>query len=164
MKAIVYTSNTGFTARYAKMLGEETGLPVVELAQANTLEKGTPVIYMGWLFAGTIKGYAKAAKRFDVKAVVGVGMCETGTLLEEARKTNRLPEALPLFTVQGGMDHSKLRGVNKFMINTLIKVMSGQKNPSEDDKKKLALIREGGDHVCKENLTQVLQWFGEQEA
>ena len=26
--AIVYTSNTGYTAQYAKLLGEKTGLPV----------------------------------------------------------------------------------------------------------------------------------------
>lgn len=28
MKAIVYTSNTGTTAEYAKLIGEKTGLPV----------------------------------------------------------------------------------------------------------------------------------------
>ena len=31
MKAIVYTSNTGSTARYAAMLGQETGLPVYSM-------------------------------------------------------------------------------------------------------------------------------------
>lgn len=162
MKAIVYTSNTGFTARYAKMPGEKTGLPVLELERIKELEKGTPVLYMGWLFANMVKGYPKAAKYLDVQAVVGVGMCETDTLLEDVRKTNRLGD-LPLFTVQGGMDHSKLKGINRFMINTLIKAMSGQKNPSEDDKKKLALIREGGDYVREENLAQVLAWMEVQQ-
>jgi len=162
LKAIVYTSNTGFTARYAKMLGEKTGLPVLELERMKELEKGTSVVYMGWLFASMVKGYPKAAKYLDVQAVVGVGMCETGTLLEDVRKTNHLGD-LPLFTVQGGMDHSKLKGINRFMINTLIKVMSRQKNPSEDDKKKLALIREGGDYVREENLAQVLAWMEAQQ-
>lgn len=164
MKAIIYTSNTGFTARYASMLAEATGLPVYELETARKqLPKGTPVIYMGWLFASMVKGYATAAKRWDIKAVVGVGMCETGTLLEDVRKVNRLGE-LPLFTVQGGMDHGKLKGINRFMIQTLIKVMSKQKNPSADDQKKLALIQEGGDYVSRENLSEFLQWFGEQKA
>ena len=36
--AIVYTSNTGFTARYAKALGERTGLPVLELNTALLAE------------------------------------------------------------------------------------------------------------------------------
>ena len=33
--AIVYTSNTGFTAEYASLLGGETGLPVYALEDAK---------------------------------------------------------------------------------------------------------------------------------
>ena len=32
--AVVYTSNTGYTAQYASLLGGETGLPVYSLAEA----------------------------------------------------------------------------------------------------------------------------------
>ena len=34
MKAIVYTSNAGHTAAYAKLLGDKTGLPVYALEEA----------------------------------------------------------------------------------------------------------------------------------
>lgn len=34
-KAIVYTSNTGYTEEYARLLGEETGLPVYSLKDAS---------------------------------------------------------------------------------------------------------------------------------
>ena len=165
MKAIVYTSNTGYTARYAKMLGEITALPVYELdAACKMLEKGTSIIYLGWLFASMVKGYDKASKRFAVKLLCGVGMCETGTLLEEVRKANRLPADLPLFTLQGGMDHGRLRGINKFMIRTLIRVMSAAKSPTENDKRKLQLIRDGGDYVSQENLAGVISWLKDKEA
>lgn len=33
--AIVYTSNTGFTEQYARLLGEKTGLPVYPLSEAE---------------------------------------------------------------------------------------------------------------------------------
>ena len=33
--SIVYTSNTGYTAEYARLLGEKTGLPVYSLAEAE---------------------------------------------------------------------------------------------------------------------------------
>ena len=33
VNAIVYTSNTGYTARYAGLLGKRTGLPVYSLAE-----------------------------------------------------------------------------------------------------------------------------------
>lgn len=63
MNAIVYTSNTGHIAQYAKLLGEKTGLLVYELSTAlKKLEKGTSVIYLGWLFANSVKGYKKAVK------------------------------------------------------------------------------------------------------
>ena len=162
MKAIVYTSNTGFTARYAAMLGQKTGLPVFELAEAyKKLPKKTPIIYLGWLFASAVKGYRKAADRFQVKALVGVGLCQTGTLIEDVIKVNEPAEGVPVFTVQGGMDHSKLKGINKFMINMLIKMMSKAKNPSVEDQMKLELIRTGGDLVREENLEAVLRWYNE---
>ena len=128
MNAIVYTSNTGFTARYAQMLGQKTGLPVLELKKAcKELKRGTPIIYMGWLFASSVKGYRKAAEQFQVDALCGVGLCETGTLLDDVRKVNDVPAGMPVFTLQGGMDHSKLRGFHKFMIKMLIKMMKRAK-------------------------------------
>ena len=63
MKAIVYTSSTGHTTEYAKILGEKTGLPVYALNEAlKQLSNGIEIIYLGWLFANGIKGYKKAAK------------------------------------------------------------------------------------------------------
>ena len=58
---IVYTSNTGYTEKYAKLLGEQLGLPVFSAEQADSLPEGTEVLYLGWLMAGVVKGYKKAA-------------------------------------------------------------------------------------------------------
>ena len=43
-EAIVYTSNTGFTKRYADMLSEITGLKVYDLADNKELAENTPII------------------------------------------------------------------------------------------------------------------------
>ena len=72
-EAIVYTSCTGNTRRYAYMLGKAANLPVLDLKEAN-LAPNTPVIYLGWLMAGGVKGLKQARKRFDVRAVCAVGM------------------------------------------------------------------------------------------
>ena len=46
--AIVYTSNTGHTRKYALLLGEQIGLPVYSLDEANAqLSEGSPAIYLG---------------------------------------------------------------------------------------------------------------------
>ena len=36
ISAIVYTSNSGYTAEYARLLGRATGLPVNDLRQVHT--------------------------------------------------------------------------------------------------------------------------------
>lgn len=159
-QAIIYTSNTGHTMQYARLLGEKTGLPVYELSEAKTqVAKDTDVIYLGWLMASMVKGYSKAIKQYKISAVCGVGLCDTGSLLEEVRKNNNIPTETPVFTLQGGMDHSKLRGMNKFMINMLTKSMASKENRTEDEEKMLTLLQKGGNYVCEENLQEVLKWY-----
>ena len=162
-KAIIYTSNTGHTARYAKLLGSKTGLPFYTMKEAaKHLNKGDSVIYMGWLMASAVKDYKKAAKRYQIDAVCGVGLGPTGYQMEEVRKANAFPEELPLFTLQGGMDMNKLRGMNKIMIKMLLKVMLAKTEKTEEDKGMIYLLQKGGDYVSEENLAAVTEWFEKQ--
>ena len=157
---IVYTSLTGFTARYAAMLAEKTNLPALPLADAlSRLPQGTPVIYMGWLMAGSVKDCKKAARHFAIQAVVGVGLGDTGAQDEAARKACKLPAEVPVFTVQGGMDHQKLQGGYKVGINILTKVMSAKKNRTPDEDRMVALLQQGGDFVHETHLAAVLDWL-----
>ena len=158
MHAIVYTSNTGHTAAYARLLGEKTGLPVYE-AGDKTLAKGTPVLYLGWLFANTVKGYKKAAKRFRVEAVCAVGLCDTGTAIPDVRKANGMPDSLPLFTLQGGMDKTKLRGINKFMIKMLTKAIGSKQDKTADDERMLYLLENDQNYVSEDHLAAFIAWY-----
>ena len=163
MKAIVYTSNTGHTAEYSKMLGAKIGLPVYALNEAaKKLQKGTEIIYLGWLFANNIKGYKKATKKYKVSAICAVGLCDTGTAVAEVRKANSISEETPLFTIQGGMDKTKLRGINKFMINMFTKVLSSRKKRTENDERMLELLTHDKNYVSEENITAFMKWFNEQ--
>ena len=64
MDAIVYTSNTGSTQEYADLFSKKTGLPAFSLREAEKkLPSGSEIIYMGWLAAGSVKGFGKAAKK-----------------------------------------------------------------------------------------------------
>lgn len=116
--AIVYTSNTGHTRRYSLLLGDQLGLPVYSLDEAKSqLSDGWPVICLGRIHASRVKGYSKSASRFSVCAVCGVGLCDNGMLIYEVRKAPSIPEGIPLFTLQGGFDLRKLKGVDKLMIS-----------------------------------------------
>ena len=162
--AIVYTSNTGFTAEYASLLGGETGLPVYALEDAKkSLPQNSPILYLGWLAAGKVQGYNKAVTNFDIQALCAVGMGKSGSQLEDVKKTNNLPEGLPLFTLQGGFDLKKLRGVYKLMMSVMSKMVAkklaakSERTPDEEDT--LDLFQNGGSRVSLENLKPVLEWY-----
>ena len=56
MNAIIYTTNTGSTEHYAKLLAQKTGLPVYSLAEAKKrVFAGAEVIYLGWIMAGSVR-------------------------------------------------------------------------------------------------------------
>ena len=160
--AIVYTSGTGHTRQYALLLSEQIGLPAYSLEEAGSqLFGGSPVIYLGWIHASHVKGYSKAEKRFSLRAVCGVGLCDTGTLLPEVRKATSVPEDIPLFTLQGGIDRSRLKGMDKLLISMLAKGLASQKQRSAQDDRMLELLGKDESYVSTENLVEVFQWYME---
>ena len=162
--AIVYTSNTGYTAEYARLLGQGTGLPVYALSEAaEKLNSGEAILYLGWLMAGKVQGYGKAAKRYSICAVCGVGMGATGSQMEDVRKTNALPASLPLFTLQGGFDMAKLHGIYKFMMTVIAKTtgkrFAAKADRTAEEDHMLELLTHGGSCVREEHLKDVLAWY-----
>lgn len=164
IQAILYTSNAGHTKAYAELLGQEISIPVYELSEAmHTLAKGTEIIYLGWLMAGVIKGYKKACRHFDIKALCGVGMAANGSQLTDIHKANAVPAGLPLFTLQGGFELDKLHGVYKLMMSTMQKTagkgLADKKDRTPEEDEMLSLLQNGGNLVVKENLCDVLAWY-----
>ena len=164
MNAIIYTTNTGSTERYAKLLAQETGLSAYSLTEAQkAVPTGTEVIYLGWIAAGAVKGYAKAAKHYRVKAVCAVGMGQTGTQTESVRKKAAVPASIPLFTLQGNFNVKKLHGIYRPMMEIMVKTagksLAAKKDrtPEEDDM--LSMMLHGGERVKIENLSAVLDWY-----
>ena len=168
MDAIIYTTNTGSTERYAKLLAQETGLPAYSLADAkDVVSEDTEIIYFGWISAGAIKGYAKAAKRYHIRAVCAVGMGKTGTQVESVRKKTAVPVNIPLFTLQGNFNVKKLHGIYRSMMEIMVKTagksLAAKKDraPEEDDM--LSMMLHGGERVRIENLSAVFDWYNAQQ-
>ena len=160
MRAIVFTSNAGHTKAYAEILAKETGLPVYSLSEAKEkLTQGTELVYLGWLFANSVKDYTKCKKRYKISAVCAVGLCDTGTAVDAVRKRNKIPQDIPLFTMQGGMDKTKLNKGYLFGINMLIKAVAKRKNPTEDDKRMLRLLCNDKNYVSTENTADFMAWY-----
>lgn len=167
MNAIVYTTNTGSTKRYAELLARETGLPSYSMAEAErSVPTGAEIIYLGWIMAGSVKGYA-AAKRWSVRAVCAVGMGRTGAQTDSVRKKSAIPASIPVFTLQGNFDVKKLRGVYRLMMELMVKTAGKSlaakpdRTPEENDM--LDMMLHGGQRVGIENLRAVLDWYGAQK-
>ena len=167
MNAIIYTTNTGSTERYAELLAQKTGLPVYSLAEAKKrVFAEAEVIYLGWIMAGSVKGYAEAAKRYRVRAICAVGMGQTGTQTDSVRKKSGIPADIPLFTLQGNFDVKKLHGVYRPMMEIMVKTAGkglaekSDRTPEEDDM--LDMMLHGGERVKEENLSTVLDWYSAQ--
>ena len=159
---IVYTSNAGHTAAYASLLGGKLNCPVYSLQEAHgKLQAGEEIIYLGWLFANTVKGYKKAAGKYRIAAVCAVGLCDTGTALDDVRRVNKIPEEIALFTMQGGMNKAELRGINRFMIRMLIKMIEKKQDKTEDDRRMLYLLHNDQNYVSEENTAAFMAWYAE---
>ena len=113
--------------------------------------------------AGKVQGYAKASARYHVAAVCGVCMGATGSQIEDVRKTNAIGSELPVFTLQGGFDMAKLRGVYKLMMKVMAKTVGKKlaekkvRTPEEDEM--LELMVHGGSRVREEYLTEIVDWY-----
>ena len=168
MNAIIYTTNTGSTEHYAKLLAQKTGLPAYSLTDAkDAVSEGAEVIYLGWIMAGSVKGYANAVKLYRIRAVCAVGIGQTGTQTESVRKKSAVPAAIPLFTLQGNFNVKKLHGVYRLMMEIMVKAagksLAAKKDrtPAEDDM--LDMMLHGGERVKAENLSAVLDWYNTQQ-
>ena len=133
MKAIVYESHAGHTRAYACLIGEKTDLPVYSLQEAaEKLEKGTEVLFMGWLMAGILKGFRKARRRYQIRAVCAVGMGHhTPAAAEKIARQNGAGK-LPVFLIRGGLDMAKLSPVYRMMMNKLLSVLEKKKEKTEE--------------------------------
>ena len=118
---------------------------------------------MGWLMAGTVKGYKPAVRRYRIRAVGAVGMAATGTNTDQVRKSNHLPEKIPVFTLQGGYDSSRLNPVHKAMMKMVEKMfvqkLEDKLDRSPEEDAMLDMLLHGGDYVREENLAELLQWY-----
>ncbi|WP_319379377.1 hypothetical protein [uncultured Methanocorpusculum sp.] len=160
MKAIVYESNTGFTQRYALMLSEKTGLPAYLLENAKIeLHKGDEIFFLGWVCAGKISGYAKAAKIYSVKGTAAVGiMYLDETTIPQLRENNKIND-LPLFFLRGGVALDKLSAIKRKLLTMIANNMERAGPKNEGERAVIDILRIGGDFVRPENLNEIVEFI-----
>lgn len=164
MRAILYRSNAGHTREYAQIFGQKTGLPVYDADEAaNKLKNGNEIIFFGWVRAGEITGYEKFKKRYAIKAVCAVGMSvPSEKTAEELRNKHHITDA-ELFYLQGGFDIRRLRGIYKFMMKNMMKMIkseiSKKEEKTKEDEAYLEMVKTGKNYVNEDNLRPISEWY-----
>lgn len=160
---VIYTSNTGYTEQYAKMLAKALDTFAYSLDRVPECHRGKDCIYMGWLMAGGIKGYKKAKKLFKVRAVVGVGMGpDNPSLVPGFRESMKIKSKVAVFYLQGGFDLDRLKGPYKLIMKLKIKEIAGRlgtktdRTPAED--LTLAMTMGAASAVDEKNLAPIIAW------
>ena len=156
---IVYESKTGFTKKYAMMLGKKTGYQVYSVKELSKVKKTDEVIFLGWMKVGKIQGLKKV-KNYKVKAVCGSG---TGRIAEPNEETviqrNKI-EGVPFFYLRGGCHPLKeMKGFDKLMLSMFVKALKNSKDKDESRIEAISIIENGYDGVKEENLKPVLDWL-----
>lgn len=161
---IVYTSNTGHTEQYAKLLAGKLSLPAYALDSFPEQAAGSDAIYLGWMMAGSVVGYNKAKKKCNIKCVVAVGMSKLQQPeIDAMHEKMGLSPAVPLFQLQGGYDINKLSGPYKLIMSVKGKEIRSKLEAkgqlSETDKAMYDMVTKGYSAVREANLDPVAAWF-----
>ncbi len=156
---IVFASKTGFTKRYAYILGAKTGLKVFPVKELSKVHPGEEIIFLGWMKVGKIQGFDKLAKH-KVRAVCGSG---TGRTAEPDTQTviarNKI-EGIPFFYLRGGcFPLREIKGLDKIMLSMFVKVLKRRQDKDEKQEEAISIIVNGFDGVKEENLQPVLEWL-----
>lgn len=131
MKAqITYGTVYGSTERYAKKLGELTGLPVTNYEEVTNLDQTELLIHFGGLHAGGVLGLKKMAALLPKEAtllLVTVGLVDV-TDTDNITMTRKMVKIqLPkeryheenLFHLRGAIDYERLTPKHRAIMNSL---------------------------------------------
>jgi menaquinone-dependent protoporphyrinogen IX oxidase len=142
---IIYTSQTGFTKRYAEWIAEKSNADIFELKEAQKKEASffdtyDAVIYAGWCMAGKVVKsnwfFDKAASLKGKKlAVVAVGASPNeNPQVDEAMAallTAEQKQYIKVFYCQGGINYDKMKLPSKLAMKMFASSLKKSKDPKQ---------------------------------
>ncbi len=145
---IIYTSQTGFTKRYAEWLAERMSGDLLELKaaqkkNADFFENYDAICYGGWAMAGNIvkgKWFLEKAVNWKNKrlAMFCVGGSpndnpDVDVFLQNAL-TDEQKKYIKVFYCQGGFNYDKMKPQYKLAMKLFVSTLKNKKNATEKEK------------------------------
>ncbi len=145
---IIYTSQTGFTKKYAEWLAQKTGGDMLELKEAQKKDDAffasyEASVYGGWVMAASVvkvKWFLdKAASWKDKKlAIYCVGGSPNDNpdvevmldkLLDQEQR-----EYIKAFYCQGGFNYERMNAPSRLAMKMFVSALKKKKDPTEEEK------------------------------
>lgn len=165
--AIIYTSQTGFTKRYAQWIAEAADADLFELSDAKKKKLSTyeAIVFGGWACAGSISKLSwfksNMDKWTDKKLIVFcVGGSPADTPDIEAAVKKNFTEAelkrVDVFYCPGGFNYEKMSLPSKLMMKMFVKALKAKKDKTEAEKEMIKYISSSYDISDKRYIEAVL--------
>lgn len=156
---IIYSSQTGFTKRYAEWIAKELDGEILPLKEAKNkpdsyFEVFDAIVYGGWNMGGKIVDadwfFSKASGWKQKKLAVycvgaspvenpGVEKVLSDLLTEEQKKY------IKAFYCPGGLDYAKMKLPSKLMLKALSSMLNKKKDATEEEKKMAEMLSKSYD-------------------
>ena len=145
---IIYTSQTGFTKKYAEWLAQKTDGDMLELKEAQKKDDAffagyEAIVYGGWVMAASVvkvKWFLnKAASWKDKKlAVFCVGGSPNDNPDIEGMLKNMMTdeqrEYIKAFYCQGGFNYERMNAPSRLAMKMFVSALKKKKDPTEEEK------------------------------
>ncbi len=172
---IIYTSQTGFTKRYAEWIAEKTNGDLLDLKNAKKksddfFKEYDAICYGGWTMAGSIvkiKWFlGKAEKLKDKRLAV---FCTGGspnespdieTMLQKAL-TEEQRKYIKAFYCQGGFNYENMKAPSRMAMKMFVSALKKKKDATEKERIMAEKMASSYDFSDKKFIEPIVAYLGE---
>lgn len=169
---IIYSSQTGFTKRYADWIGEELDAEVITLAEAKKqnatyFDAADAIIYGGWAMGGKVVNSEWFTQRIPewkgrklVIFCVGASPRELPEVDETIHNmlTDEEKKYAKAFYCQGGLCYEKMKLPSRLMMKAFASMVRKKKDADERDKKMAEMLSHSYDIADKKYIEPIVEY------
>ena len=170
---IIYTSQTGFTKKYAEWLSERMKADIYELKDVQKkddafFDEYQAIVYGGWAMAGKtvkINWFLEKADSWKEKrlAVFCVGGSpnenpEVEKMLQ-SMLTDEQKKYIRAFYCQGGFNYEKMNTASRLAMKMFVSALKKKKDPTEDEKIMVKMISESYDISDRKFIEPIAEYL-----
>ena len=170
---IIYTSQTGFTKKYADWLVQKTGGDLLDLKDAQKkndafFEGFEAIVYGGWVMAASVvkvKWFLNKAASWKGKklAIYCVGGSPNDNPDVEVMLKNMLTdeqrEYIRAFYCQGGFNYERMNAPSRLAMKMFVSALKKKKDPTEEEKIMTEMVAKSYDISDEKYLEPLIEYL-----